>query len=384
MSWGQTFRTGYLRVSLQHCEEVFLSVTPNFERGPGIQRDGISQPRMTDPHTVQKCVGPDNFPEDPSDLPATTNPYVQRAGTWTLFHHVQNFIERHGKECRIIGIQSCGDLTMNPWHVALIKQGDFPDLCHLATPNDPHEPVHERIYHCLVKWNDNIRPCGYEFIDLRFEDTGAKGWSARIIDKDFLLSERRWLKKKGIKGRNIAPHVEFALAGKPIIEKGRDLELSNAIDRFQDVRHIFDLPVVPAVGAMGPLPISAVNFGEHVLYKQSNARRAALNTPILVDLKISENVEIVKEKLFAALEAKHFRKIETESPVRRSEFREYSPGTIEVFFPHNAYPFGVIGGKSGQLVCLASGGLSGRVGNTLDVQDTGQVLQKASDIPEKL
>src|SRR5205085_875395 len=45
---------------------------------------------------------------------------------------------------------------------------------------------------------------------------------------------------------------------------------------------------------------------------------------------------------------------------------------VEIFFPHNVYPFGVLGlrqepnGKASSLVCLSSGGLSGRVGNTLE------------------
>jgi len=33
-------------------EHLFLSVSPGLEHGPGIQRDGISNPRMTDPHSV--------------------------------------------------------------------------------------------------------------------------------------------------------------------------------------------------------------------------------------------------------------------------------------------------------------------------------------------
>jgi hypothetical protein len=56
-----------------------------------------------------------------------------------------------------------------------------------------------------------------------------------------------------------------------------------------------------------------------------------------------------------------------ESPTRRGQFRKYpNSNELEVFLPHNVYPFGVIGLSSGSLVCLASGGLSGRVGNTLE------------------
>src|SRR5215213_5488648 len=45
------FQIGFL-VTQSADEHLFLSVTEGFEHGPGIQRDGISKPRMTDPHSV--------------------------------------------------------------------------------------------------------------------------------------------------------------------------------------------------------------------------------------------------------------------------------------------------------------------------------------------
>ena len=56
MSANNVFQTGYLRVFAERGEEIFLSVTPGFERGPGIERDGITLPRMADPHSIQHVM----------------------------------------------------------------------------------------------------------------------------------------------------------------------------------------------------------------------------------------------------------------------------------------------------------------------------------------
>jgi|SRR5687767_1444335 hypothetical protein len=118
MSKDEKFSIGFLKISDQN-EHLFLSITPGFEHGPGIQRDGITEPRMTDPHSVPFVCEAMGF-QHTNGLEHTTNPFIQRAGTWTLYHHLKAFIEKRGNEWQIIGVQSNGDLTMNPWHVAYI------------------------------------------------------------------------------------------------------------------------------------------------------------------------------------------------------------------------------------------------------------------------
>ncbi len=283
--------------------------------------------------------------------------------------HPLNFISNYGDEYRIIGIQSCGDLTMNPWHVAFIhgEKGDG-ILCRLATlgdPDDIFEPFHERVYRCLVKWNSEVKECKYEFIGLKFVDRHEDGFRVIIADEKYVKDNNDFLKEQNISNNDISDLIEFALSGKPIVQKGKDITLSNVIDSFQDVRHIFNLPTVPAYGAKGKLKVKEIQFGEYELFKFKNARRCALNYPILVDLEVPElKIHVDIERLEEVLENKHYRKVE-ESPARKGEYRQYSEKTIEIFFPHNVYPFGVIGGKPGQLVCLSSGGLSGRVGTTI-------------------
>src|SRR5712692_2230236 len=104
MARSQHFDIGFL-VTEGAGEHIFISVSPGFEHGPGIQRDGISNPRMTDPHTVRAVTH--HFGLDDTswrNLETTTNAFVQRAGTWTLYHHLQNFVVKYGHDWRVIGV----------------------------------------------------------------------------------------------------------------------------------------------------------------------------------------------------------------------------------------------------------------------------------------
>src|SRR2546422_11172092 len=98
------FNIGFFRLSAR-SEHLFISVTPGLEHGPGIQRDGITAPRMTDPHGVEYVCNANSIPPT-RGLSPTTNPYVQRAGTWTLYDHIRAFIEAKGRDWQFIGVQS--------------------------------------------------------------------------------------------------------------------------------------------------------------------------------------------------------------------------------------------------------------------------------------
>ncbi len=52
---NQVFNTGSLTLDTEK-EHIFVSVTPDYQKGPGIQRDGITPPRMQDPHAVQDII----------------------------------------------------------------------------------------------------------------------------------------------------------------------------------------------------------------------------------------------------------------------------------------------------------------------------------------
>ncbi len=372
MSYSEIFNIGYLKTYSKFNEEIFLSVTPNFYSGPGIQRDGLTAPRMIDPHTVQQVWGANVGAYNNANLPETTNPYIQRAGTWTIFQHVNNFIENYGSDYTIIGVQSCGDLTMNPWHVALIKHTDNKNsLCRLNIPGSFIEPIEDRSYRCLVKWNEDmitgIHDMRYEFIDLKFFDLDRQEIMTKIIDDDYKSRMADWFKKSKVNPENITDNIEFALSGKPIIQKGSDIIIANVIDSFQDVRHIFNLPSVDAYTFRTNGRIGKINFGEYVLYNNLNVRRAAIHSSIIVTIEDPQiDVRVKWNELKCVLDERHFKEVYS-SPTKRGEYRKYDQKSVEIFFPYNVYPFGVIGGgKSGGLACLAAGGLSGRVGTTLE------------------
>ncbi|MCK5129509.1 MAG: hypothetical protein KAQ68_06645 [Clostridiales bacterium] len=364
MSYSEAFNIGYLKVHPSKKEEVFVSVTPCMRYGPGIQRDGITTPRMTDPHTVDFVMHSiEQRPKDKKDFPATENAFVQRAGTWSLFDHVSEFIDQH-KDYKIIGIQSCGDLTMNPWHVAFISKEPSPILCHLKTAGDPEsitEQIHDRIYRCFVKWKPSVNLDTYCFIDLKFQELDD-GWEVLLM-QDIIADGNVVYKKETL----ITEHVEFALSGKQIVQNGYDISLSSAIDRFQDVRHIFNVPVVPVRDHTGKVS-GTINFGEHILFNELNARRGALGSPIIIDFCIPNRMDLVihYNDVEDTLINKYHYNQTINSPARRGEFRKYSDTSIEIFYRHNVYPFGVLGFRKGEIVCLSSGGLSGRVGNTLE------------------
>jgi hypothetical protein len=166
--------------------------------------------------------------------------------------------------------------------------------------------------------------------------------------------------------RDISNQIEFALSGKPIIQRRSEIPLANIIDRFQDVRHVYNVPSVSASGTFRGVPIKDLNFGEYWLYNDLNVRRAALNSPVIIELAVpGAGVILEAGEVERTLIRRHYKR-EDESPTRRGRFRRYSDRSLEIFYPHNVYPFGVVGGKPDELVCLASGGLSGRVGNTLE------------------
>ena len=285
MAKSEIFNTGDFRIDINK-EHLFLSVTPACKHGPGIKRDGVTSPRMKDPHSIPE-IALNAFIEALNDdfnlnlnhnldLDDTTNAFEQRAGTWTIYHHLKEFQEQKGDDWLIIGVQGCGDLTMNPWHVAYIGKSYIKNLqdtvCGMLIDDDYKEPIKERLYRCLVKWNEDVATeigHQYEFLDLKFISLGelkviqiydaeiARNYGKRL--ESFADYDRDW--------RNIAPCVEFALAGKTIIKKDHQIPLSTANDKFQDVRHIFSIPYqVKCSGHFREQKITTINLGEYQLY----------------------------------------------------------------------------------------------------------------------
>jgi hypothetical protein len=379
MQKHDAFSIGFFRTA-KH-EHMFLSVTPGFECGPGILRDGITKPRMTDPHHVSYIRHAFQLPhEEGTEVHQTENPHLQRAGTWTLYNHVKEFVAACGDQWQVVGVQSCGDLTMNPWHVAYVAESHIPHirgkLCSLRTAEDHDqqvEPIESRVYQSLIRWKPSAADAigldyPYEFLDIRIQKT-PEGYSIILANADKRREYHDLLRAVDGYDKNtqdLSKVVEFTLSGKPVAQSGFELTMANLIDTFQDVRHVFNLPSVPCMGMFRGQPVTQINFGEFQLFCNLNERRAALQSPVLIDLRLGDHVESQWRKVREVLLSRHFREVE-ECPTVRGQFRRYpNSDRVEIFLPHNVYPFGVLGLSESGLVCLASGGLSGRVGNTLE------------------
>lgn len=376
----QVFNTGSLTLDTEK-EQLFVSVTPDYQKGPGIQRDGITPPRMQDPHAVTDIMYNRLRRNAVPGLDSTTNAYEQRAGTWTLYHHLKEFCAQRGQDWLIIGAQGCGDLTMNPWHLAYLGPNYYikslqNQLCGMFLPGGYQEPIDRRIYRCLVKWCDDMATHlghRYEFLDLKFMAGGAN--IIQINDPKVARKYDAFLRTlPGYDAnlQNIAPFLEFALAGKTIIQQGDVVPLFTAIDRFQDVRHIFWLPyqIICDGNFMGQV-INTINLGEYQLYGDLNARRAALNGPIIVETQLNPpggflQIDLAAPAVANELMRNNFRPVGV-SPRRAGEYFPYPGGdTVEIYFPKSIYPFGILGMHGQRIICFASSGLSAKIGNTLE------------------
>lgn len=378
MAKSEIFNTGDFRINTNR-EHIFLSVTPACKHGPGIKRDGVTSPRMKDPHSVPEVTLAALSQIPTPHLDDTINAFEQRAGTWTLYQHLQEFHQKKGDDWLIIGAQGCGDLTMNPWHVAYIGKSYIKNLqdtvCGMLIDDDYKEPIQNRVYRCLVKWTENAAKKldrQYEFLDLKFislekpnviqiyDSKIARNYGERLVTFDDYNGDLR----------NIAPCIEFALAGKTIIKKDHQIPLSTASDKFQDVRHIFSLPhQVKSSGHFREQEITTINLGEYQLYGDLNARRAALWGPIIIATDLSKSgkyFHIDLEELKQDLNNQNFKLVD-ESPRTVGEYCIHNDDkTVEIYFPKNVYPFGVLGMHDNEIICLSSSGLSGRIGNTLE------------------
>jgi len=280
-------------------EELFLLFSAGRQNGPGIESDGRGSPWMSHPNPKWSHRH-------------ITDPDIQRWGTWFLDHSTKKadleklekkiagyhgdsssetieqlkdlqsqnvnqeiYVDEFQKsypEYRIVAMQGIGDLTMNHWNVGYLRSpftGGKPEILHLLD-----EPIHERVYSCIIKWRDRDRVPRYEIRDVRFNR-----YVFNTDQNDPMVVQ--------IDGKGVADQIEFAVYGQQTIKpngngsSGEVFEIGEIVHQFSDVRHLFQLPNLnPPAGRpryyFGRNQTDDIWFGEAELLDNRNLRRAAL------------------------------------------------------------------------------------------------------------
>ena len=377
-------------------ENIFLLYSKGFEHGPGIHRDGQGSPWMIEPETQNRRV---------------TDAHEQRKGTWLINEDARQLvrdsipkwskavIQKRDKdlmdpidaeqrlkyyekfrdslddlpdfqsefECiyphhSIVGMQGCGNLSMNEWYVAYLCSpftNNKPTF--IALPEDRKDRVPPRQYTCLVKYkNGNVR---IENVIFNF------------LQERILSSAETQI--------NITDDVEFAVYGTQVLRQGELVELSDIVEQIADVRHLFKLSNLNPLSQtqnephrrprrfFGEKQFDDVWFGESELLKNLALRRAALTQPVLLNRQfehLGADPEFVKE----IFEQQGYKKDKQKDRfIRHSDgtwrFREETDELVEVKLLRNVYAYSLIGiDEHGNILVLAVGGLAGRRGQTLE------------------
>lgn len=411
-----------VRYFTNSSEEMHLCFSSGRLHGPAIDRDGKGPPRM-------------HLAERPWEI--TTDPILQRLGTWFidppsrnsflswLRAEVRSFDEKRQAEYKkrkcldrfektadylstyfrsdewgsaTVGLQSFGDLTMNQWNVAYIREG----LCTSGSPEllyVPGERIDERIYTCVVKWKANQPDA---------PSSGNEGEKKKVsieslrfgrfdYDADPTSPDGVRLIRAGNKG--IADQLCFAASGQLLISNRELVEPREIVHQFSDIRHLLALPNLNPDGPLykdeqveldskrpryyfGSEQDDDIWFGEAELLEDRNLRRAALSGPVELS-RLYEGLGASKEQVAAALSYRTMKVSEGNYTSRRSycegslppaplspgewRFVVDDPTLVEVWLKPNIYPCSILGvTEKGDTVCFAwRGNYTDRPGYTI-------------------
>lgn len=153
----------------------------------------------------------------------------------------------------IVFMQGCGDLTMNLWSVAFVSGPS----CHVAggwkMVHAPDEPLNDRQYACLLKWNcpkDELQQIArqhrvvypYQIADVLLRAPSVEEVEKGRLDRHVFLPVRDWQGER--EPTPIGHLIEFAVSGKQLCRNGQTTEevLRAAIPQLSDIRHVYRLP----------------------------------------------------------------------------------------------------------------------------------------------
>jgi hypothetical protein len=394
---------------------MFLLYTKDSEEGRarGIYRDGIGSPWMWDEDAQRRI----------------TDPEEQRRGTWLIDSGIAKCLEKEainrkrdvpevrrrlqevfktdpdlvlndwiaeldttpdyfstfGKmyhDYKVVGMQGCGNLTMNRWFVGYTNSKFTEDRpVFLYRRDEPFEGLH--VYTCLVKDKQNK--------------------SLAIDNVRFNMYKRRIYKvfPDGHED-DITDTAEFAVFGQQLVKKGELVPFSGIVTQFEDIRHLFKLPNInpkaelPGVKQsrrprmlFGDDRADDVWFGERELIDPSknDLLRHGLTEPILLDRDFSvmgAGWDLIRAA-FKESTGGGYRELSGEHaefpPRNRGEWRKYTDSQIEIYLQRNVYAYTMIGiNTDGNVVAAAAGGLAGKVGHTLEAMAQNMVSMGATDV----
>jgi hypothetical protein len=402
----------------QPDEEIFLFYSKSFEHGPGIQRTGKGSPYMhdksrpsdysiTDPRMQRDgtwYLGPEYKDADIADIRKELKKLEKDAEEYQIklrdglsareekvFNVLKDMTEKRRRyrarilaklqsnpgsfkdyesqfhDCHpdyeIVGMQGCGNLSMNDWYVAFINS-DFtegnPTLIYLPSEakNMPN-----RTYTCLVKWKQGNkkeeRPLTIEKLSFNIYNEHVGSNIVTSLNRD---------------GIDITHDIQFAVHGTQLVENGRLVSLREKIIEIGDIRHVYKLINVNPRDSMWPRRFFGKNqyddvwFGErHLLQNVEDVRRLALTGPVKLDCNF-ENMGADIDEISQMLLMGGYNIVdEWESLGSPGEFKKIGGSIIEVYLPRNVYAYSMMGVDSkGNVSALAVGGKAGQLGQPLE------------------
>lgn len=273
-------------------------------------------------------------------------------------------------------MQGCGDLTMNEWNVAFVRGLSNKSALGWDLLHPPREPLHDRVYTCLLKWSCEVNEAPlveiakthrvvhpYQIADVRFHapslEVGRPDGHVFLVASD---PEQR--------DEPIGHLLEFAVYGQQLYRAGNPTALRSLVREFGDLRHIYKLSNLnrkqdygqelrnAEISEYDTIPRNLFNhivrneiwLGEAELIQgDRNLKVAALNQSLQLDLKHlgapEEWIEVVlnheeKEEIYCKV---------NREVLHHGEWRWVTEGQtklLEIFFQRNQYPCSMIGIKA--------------------------------------
>lgn len=420
-----TFRTSPSKLTSGHNrDELFLLYSEGFEQGPGIHRDGIGEPWMEDRDDPRQKI---------------THPCAQRRGTWLIDNDIAKSIEKEAitgdghiddntkqhwiqeldrtpnyfeefavrhPDYEIIGMQGCGNLTMNTWFVGYLKSGftayrrdpSSGKRVDLGQPTARFLYLHgedfaHRTYTCLVKWK---------------EADPLSLWRYTIEELNFNLLTKNVSRRRGTAYEVITDRIEFAVFGQRIVQNGQLVDFGGIATQFGDIRHLYRLPNInpsrrfPRISESGLAVIqwkqrrmlfghyrdNDVWFGERELTDPDNIDLLthALTEPVILNTEF-QNMGADPGLIETAFADAGYRKMEEVEgsaypPRARGFWRWYSPGRlVQIFLQRNVYAYTMMGlDDEGNVIVSAAGGLAGRIGQTLEGMAQNMISSRCREV----